>query len=308
MVAMAMTGSAQDGGEFPRMAAQNHDASRAYVARLRDDYQLALGAGVATIGEDMRVDGGPPVRVYGVAPENGSSRPCVVYAHGGGWVMGDLDMHDRLCAELARRADCVVVSVDYRLAPEHPHPAPVSDVARAYRWAHAHADRLGIDRSRMTLMGSSSGGTLALNAIGDLTDMRPALLVLVYPPIDPSLTTASADEFAIGHVLEREQMRWFWTQYAPGPLSEDPGAVPALRADVGGLPATLMITAENDVLRDDAEQFAQRLAAENRLVDLVRYADEEHGFFALVGSSTSADEAIEEVAVHVRRVSSGDAS
>jgi acetyl esterase len=193
----------------------------------------------------------------------GEGHPVFVYLHGGGWVRGDLDTHDGLCRLLAEAADCVVVSVDYRRAPEHRFPAAVHDAYAATAWAADHAGIVGGDPKRVAVGGDSAGGNLAA-AVALLARERggPKLAhqVLLYPVTDHAFDTASYDENAAGYLLSRASMRWYWKRY----LSDDidganPYASPVRARDLSGLPSATVITAGYDPLRDEGAAYAKRL-------------------------------------------------
>jgi acetyl esterase len=234
--------------------------------------------------------GALPLRLYRPGPEGG--RALLVYLHGGGWVMGDLVMHDATCRALARAADCVVLSVDYRLAPEHPHPAALDDALAAIAWARAHAAGLGADPARIAVGGSSAGGNLAAAAALALRDAEPqesanapllAAQLLLYPVLDSRLATASIAQFGRGHLLDRDQMAFYWDAYAPGGAVDrgSPLVSPAHAPSLAGLPPAVVVTAECDPLRDEGEQYAARLRADGVRVDLRRVRGQIHGFLAL---------------------------
>lgn len=295
---MGQVGGEAD-GVFPISALHEAGASEAYLQAVRGAFAQHAATVPPSTGRDVAVTGVVSCRVYGEDPEQ--RRPGVVYAHGGGWVAGDLEMHDQLCARLADAAHAVVVSVDYRLAPEHPYPTPVEDVVTAYRWVLQQATALGVDPERITLMGSSAGGTLVLQALGRIrNETPPTSVVLAYPPLDPALETSSAREFSVGHVLERQQMRWFWHQYLG--IDSEHGSEPVTMPDLPDprtMPPTLVIAAEYDVLRDEVESFAFALGTADRLAGLHRYPGTEHGFLGNVGTSDAALAAINQIARHI---------
>jgi acetyl esterase len=252
--------------------------------------------------EDLLVPGEAgqiPVRVY--TPQEPGPRPCLVYFHGGGWVVCDLDTHDTVCRALARRAGAVVVAVDYRLAPEHKFPAAVEDCYAATLWTAANAGRLGIDPRRIAVGGDSAGGNLAaVVSLKCRDEAGPALAlqVLIYPVTDlQSFDTASYREFAEGYNLTRAEMEWFRAHYLARP--EDgahPYASPLLARDLRGLPPALVITAECDVLRDEGEAYAHRLQQAGVPVTLARYPGMIHPFFSMPGALSQARKALDQVA------------
>lgn len=256
--------------------------------------------------ENVRIpgpEGEIPVRIY--TPEADAPRPAIVYFHGGGWVLCGLDTHDVVCRAIARRAGAVVVSVDYRLAPEHKFPAAVVDCYAATEWVAANAERLGIDPQRISVGGDSAGGNLGavISLLSrDRNGPRIALQALVYPVTDlSSFETPSYVEFAEEHFLTTVQMAWFRDHYLADPEhAKDPRASPLLADDLRGLPPALIITAECDPLRDEGEAYARRLGEAGVPVICKRYAGMIHPFFSLSGAIPQGLEAIQQVADAVR--------
>jgi acetyl esterase/lipase len=210
----------------------------------------------------------PPGREVGVAlrlyrPALGR-RPLTVYVHGGGWVIGDLETHDRTCRRLAAAADAAVLAVDIRNAPEHPWPAAVDDAVAALRFAAAHRDELG-GGTALGVAGDSSGGLVAALACLRLRDMgerMPAAQLLAYPNTDLTLSQPSVVSQGEGWGLDARDLRWFADQWAPDPARRATGAVSPLHADdLAGLPPALIVTAEHDPLRDEGDAYAGRLQA-----------------------------------------------
>lgn len=230
------------------------------------------------LSEDLRV------RIY--RPDTDQVVPVVVYAHGGGWVSGDLDGYDQMCRILAMQGPFIVVSVDYRLAPEHPFPAAMDDVFAATCWAAEYATDIGGDPTRLAVMGSSAGGNLvAATTLRARDGGGPviALQILVYPALDPSMGTPSMTEFATGHVLEKDMVSWYWDQYVPDPRDRTLELAAPARAQVlVGLPPALVIMAECDPLRDEGENYAARLARAGVSVDVTRYPGQLHGFLGML--------------------------
>lgn len=244
-----------------------------------------------------------PVRVY--TPDVQWPAPGVVFFHGGGWVVCDLETHDVICRGLARRAGAIVVSVDYRLAPEHKFPAGLDDCFAATRWVAENAKDLGIDPSRLAVAGDSAGGNLAtVVAIlaRDAGGPKLALQCLVYPVTDlSSLDTPSYREFAEGYDLSQVKMDWFRGLYLSQPEDRFSWqASPLLAADLSGLPPAVVIIAECDPLRDEGEAYARRLEQAGVPVRLIWYPGMIHPFFAMQGRVRQAREALEEVAAAVR--------
>jgi acetyl esterase len=278
-------------------------------ARIAAADGLKSGAGepepVARI-EDLRIpgpEGEIPIRVY--TPEAAAPRPGMVYFHGGGWVVCDLDTHDVVCRAIARRAGAVVVAVDYRLGPEHKFPAAVTDAYAATVWVSANAEHLGIDPRRISVGGDSAGGNLSA-VISILSRERNgpaiALQALVYPVTDlSSFDTPSYDEFAEGHQLSKAMMIWFRQHYLDSPEDgRSPYASPLLAEDLSGLPPALILTAECDPLRDEGEAYAKRLREVGVATTCTRYSGMIHPFFSLSGVIPRALDAIQQVAEAVR--------
>ena len=257
--------------------------------------------------ENLRIpgpNGEIPIRIY--TPATAAPRPALVFYHGGGWVISDLDSYESQCCAIARRAGAVVVSVDYRLAPEHKFPAAVTDSYAATVWVAANAQRLGIDPYRISVGGDSAGGNLAaVVSLKSRDENGPAiaLQIMVYPVTNlSSFDTGSYQEFAEGYQLSRSLMAWFRDLYLSS--AEDrvnPHASPLLARDLSGLPPALVLTAECDPLRDEGEAYAQRLEDAGVPVILTRYAGMIHPFFSLPAVIPQAFDAIQQVADAVER-------
>ena len=244
-----------------------------------------------------------PIRIY--TPDNVAPRPAMVYFHGGGWVVCDLDTHDIVCRAIAHRAGAVVVAVDYRLAPEHKFPAAVIDCYAATEWVAANVERLGIDPARISVGGDSAGGNLGTvisRKARDEKGPRIALQALVYPVTDlSSFETSSYREFAEGYNLTKPEMEWFRDHYLRTPEDGlNPDASPLLARDLSGLPPALIITAECDPLCDEGEAYAKRLEEAGVPVTYTRYAGMIHPFFSLSGAIPQGLDAIQQVADAVR--------
>jgi acetyl esterase/lipase len=241
-------------------------------------------------------DGTPslPARVYrqfGVGLGPSVRPPAIVYYHGGGWVTGSLASHDASCRLLAAVTGCVIVSIDYRLAPEDPFPAAVDDALAAYQWVQEHADGLGVEPGQVGVMGDSAGGNLAavvaLEARDGLVSGRSAVPApiaqgLVYPATDMHLATDSARDLGEGFFLSTAQMDWFRAKYVPDRAQwDDPRASPLLASDHRGLAPALVATAGFDPLRDDGALYAAALRAAGVEVEERCYDDQVHGFFGM---------------------------
>lgn len=239
--------------------------------------------------------GSLPVRVY--RPGDREDLPVVVYLHGGGWAICDLETHDPTCRRLADAAGCVVMSVDYRLAPEHPFPAAVDDAYAALQWVAHHASELPGDGSRLGVAGDSAGGNLAAAAClraRDRGDPAVAAQLLVYPVIDRDFETPSYRDNAEGYFLTRSEMQWYWRHYLPEESSaDDPYACPIRAGDLSGLPPAVVITAEHDPLRDEGAAYARRLEEAGVPVTYRCYEGMFHGFFAFPDALDAARDANE---------------
>lgn len=245
------------------------------------------------IVRDVVIDGPGgdlPVRVYVPHSEAHDPLPVIVFAHGGGFVFCDLDSHDEFCRSMADAVDAVVVSVDYRLAPEHPAPAAMEDVYAAALWASENADRYHGDPNRIALAGDSAGGNLAATvslAARERGTPRIAAQMLIYPVIDDDFTTESYTKYGVGYYNTTDAMRWYWDQYAPNDRSSE-FVVPTRAATLAGLPPALVVTAELDPPCSAGEHYAQRLADDGVPVLAHRFDGLFHGFltfptFSLTG-------------------------
>ena len=237
-------------------------------------------------GGDLRV------RVY--RPALIARLPATLFFHGGGFVACGLDSHDNICRRLSRLSGSVVISVEYRLAPESPFPAAVDDASTALAWVRREALALGIDPRRLALAGDSAGGNLAaVTAQQDRgRDLRHQLLL--YPALDPSCTAGSFREYGdAGYLLTTGMMRWFWDQYLPDPrAATDPRAAPPHALELHGVPSATIITAECDPLRDEGEAYAAALERAGVRVRLRRVPGMFHGFASLLGFLEQADRAV----------------
>jgi acetyl esterase len=223
-----------------------------------------------------------PVRVY--SPKAQSPLPALIYFHGGGWVLGDLESHDHVCRAIANSVPCAVISVDYRLAPEHKFPAAVDDSYAATHWIANHAGELGVDPSRISVGGDSAGGNLAA-VVSQIARDRggPNLIyqLLIYPGTDMQMSMPSIDENAEGPLLTKAAMHWFVNHYLRSEGDRtDPLASPLLASNLRGLPPAFILTAECDPLRDEGEAYGRRLEDAGVTVKVQRYEGMPHGFFS----------------------------
>ncbi len=217
--------------------------------------------------------------------EPGQVLPALVYFHGGGWLLGGLDSHDTTCRHFANAARCAVVSVDYRMAPEHKFPAAVDDSAAATRWIIAHAATLGIDPARVAVGGDSAGGNLAAVLAlmaRDGTLPKLAFQLLVYPATDMAMTTVSSQTITQPVPLTSKSMKWFIDHYLRGPGDvADWRASPARAADLSGTAPALVLTCACDPLRDEGIDYARRLEREGVRVTYLHFSDQIHGFMSM---------------------------
>jgi len=243
-----------------------------------------------------------PVRVY--TPAATAPLPLLVYFHGGGWVLGGIETHDGVCRELANGAGCVVVSVDYRLAPEHKYPAAAEDCYAATQWAAAHAADLGGDAARVAIGGDSAGGNLAAVVAQMARDRGgPGVVfqLLIYPATVAAFDTPSYRDNAEGYLLTTVDMRWFWNHYLRTPADgENAYASPLRAAELAGLPPAMVITAEFDPLRDEGERYARRLEEAGVPVRLSRYDGMIHGFFGMTQFLDKAKTAVQDASGNLR--------
>jgi acetyl esterase len=261
---------------------------------IRESSRIASGRPIP-VGpvRDLTVDGAAgPLRARLYSPlADAASKPLVVFFHGGGWVVGDLDTHDQPCRLLARYADVSVLSVDYRLAPEHPFPAAAEDAVATFAWAVAHAAELGVDASRIAVAGDSAGGNLAAvvaQVTRDTGVTQPVAQLLLYPGADGSVSRPSKALFADGFFLTRKQMDWYWDTYRCDAPSTDQRLSPLLNADLSGLAPAVLTTAAFDPLRDEGEAYADALRAAGSTVVLRRAPGLVHGYFSMTGISRAS--------------------
>lgn len=249
-----------------------------------------------------------PLRVY--TPPGPRPHPVLVYFHGGGWVTGDLDSSDTRCRILADWARCLVVSVDYRLAPEHPFPAAADDSFAATTWVAEHAAELGADPRRIAVGGDSAGGNLAAVVALMARDRGGPSLVfqyLVYPVVDCDLDRPSHKDNGRGYGLTREGMAWYFEQYVPDAARRtDPLVSPIRAKDLSGLPPALVITAEFDPLRDEGEAYAEALRAAGVPVTVTRYDGMVHGFVSQAREFDKGKQAVLESVAALRAVFEGE--
>lgn len=299
--AKAMMEQLQSGGGLRIEQMTPSEARQAFSAMSALDGELVEVASVTDAAASGPA-GSIPVRIY--RPRDGEVLPVVLYFHGGGWVIGSLDTHDNTCRRLAMAADCVVVSVDYRLAPEHPYPAAVEDCFATLRWICDNAAALRLDGARVAVAGDSAGGNLAAVVAQMARDHGgPSLCfqLLIYPATDSACDSASMVENAEGYFLTRDGMRWFWENYLGKPAAaRAPYNSPLHAEDLSGLPPAYVITAEYDPLRDEGEAYARRLSESGVSVRTRRYEGMIHGFVSMAGMLSQGAEAVRDAAALLR--------
>ncbi len=274
-----------------------------------EEARAAYAAGPKPDGEEMsrvenRVVPGPAgdieVRIY--APSDAPDLPVVAFFHGGGWVVSSVDGHDSLARRIADRSGALVVSVEYRLAPEHPFPAPHDDCFAVTKWLTEHADTFGGDPTRVAVAGDSAGGNLAATVALRCRDEGVPLVfqALIYPCIEPDFERPSMKENAEGYYLTTDSMRWCWDQFLCEGGHDNAYAVPLRATDLRGLAPALVQTAEFDPLRDEGEDYARALEAAGVATTSTRYDGVVHGFVSRWNYMARAELAHDEVAAALK--------
>ncbi len=282
------------------------------VAAARTQYQarialMAPAADIATVTERIMQGPGGDLKLRIYRPVGQGPFPLLVFFHGSGFVLCSLDTHDGMCRNLCAGAQCVVVSVDYRLAPENKFPAGLDDCVFATSWVSEHAAELEGDAGRIVVGGDSAGGNLAAAAALRMRDEGgPPLLgqLLIYPVTDYHTPgTPSYSENADGYGLTRDTMVWFWDHYLNDPSeAAEPYASPLRARDLSGLPAALVVTAEYDPLRDEGEYYAVKLRAAGTPATTSRWDGMNHGFFFWVGRVDKAGDAMAKSCAWLREI------
>ncbi len=262
--------------------------------RRREAAESTDPQGVHIVDDDVAAESGDvAVRIYRGGEANPA--PVVVYCHAGGFVLGNLDTDHRQCVELARRGDCTVVSVDYRLAPEHPYPAALDDAIAVLRWVAGNATELGVDAARLAVAGSSAGATLAAClAHGAADGSLPAVVFqLLHQPVLDDRDTASKAEFCASPAFDSEAADLMWRYYLGpigGPVAGSVAAVPARRDRLGGLPPALITCAEIDPFRDEAVDYALQLLRAGVSTELHVFPRTCHGFDSLLPDWSASEQ------------------
>lgn len=270
------------------------DAIRAETDRVLLTMQGAPEAvdRIEDISADLPEQDAVPVRVYWPDGSNaGGPLPALVFAHAGGWCLVSLHTYDAPCRALANATGCVLFSVGYRLAPEHPYPVPLEDFYGALSWITDHAEALGIDAGRICVAGDSAGANLAAAAAllaRDRGGPRIAHQLLIYPPVDVDLGTASYEAFAEGYYLTREQMRFCWQSYLGEHLASPPIYAAPLRADLSDLPPATVMVSEYDPLRSEGEAYAGKLQDSGVPTSLILLQGMVHGCIHMTGIAPAA--------------------
>jgi acetyl esterase len=285
----------------PPMAEQTPEDARAGFALLA----AVSGPAEHPVPTEDRSVPGPagdiPIRVY--RPQSDEPLPVVVYFHGGGFVIGNIATHDTTCQRLAAGVPAVVVSVDYRLAPEHHFPAAIDDCDAATKWVAAHAAELGGDPTRLAVAGDSAGGNLAAVVARRARDAGgPAIAfqLLVYPVTDLTSSLPSYVENGTGYLLEAATIVWFYDHYLDGADPRHADASPLFVDDLAGLPPALVLTAEFDPLRDEGEAYAERMRDAGVAVTTSRYDGMIHGFYGLDSIFDTSKQATAETVAALR--------
>jgi acetyl esterase len=279
-----MDKAVQDGR--PKLSTLPYAVGRQAVDKMSEDSEADPPQVGGTINGDFAGPGGKiRFRRYRPQGEAAGPLPTLIYYHGGGFVIGNIETHDSTCRRLANKSHCQVISIDYRLSPEHPFPAPTDDGVAAFRHIRDNATSFGADAKRLAVGGDSAGGAIAAvvcQVLRDSGQQGPAFQMLIYPATDSSKQSASRVAFAEGYFLTKELMDWFWKAYVPaGTDLADLRLSPLLAKDVKGLPPAFVLTAGYDPLRDEGRAYADRLIDAGIKTTYVNYPGTIHGFFSL---------------------------
>jgi acetyl esterase len=270
----------------PKLEALPYAIGRQAVDKMSEDSEADPPEVAETIDGAFDGPGGAiKYRRYRPLGVEAGSLPTLIYYHGGGFVIGTIETHDSTCRRVANRSRCQVISIDYRLSPEHPFPAPIDDGIAAFRHVRDNAAALGADPARLAVGGDSAGGAVAAvvcQAMRDAREAGPAFQMLIYPATDSSQESGSRKSFAEGYFLSKGLMDWFWKAYVPaGTDLADLRLSPLLAKDFAGLPPAFVLTAGYDPLRDEGRAYANRLIDAGVKTTYVNYPGTIHGFFTL---------------------------
>lgn len=280
-----------------------HSLSVDCARRLEDELFSAGSGPELPLIRDFAIDGPGGDLSLRVYRPDASDPATIVFCHGGGWVLGTLDSADDICRELAARSGCLVVSVDYRLTPEHPFPAGLTDAYAALQWTDEHADSIGGDPERLAVAGTSAGGNLAAAAAQLARDDGLDLdgQFLLYPMIAHDTDRESYREHADDPLLSRADVEWFWDQYLRSPADRyNPMADRSLATDLDGLAPATVVTAGVDVLRDEGVAYAERLREAGVETAHLHYPTLCHGLLSLTDDVSAADDAMDDLAASIR--------
>jgi len=274
-------------GGRPRLETLPHAVGRKAVDKMSEDGE-AEPPEVAEVADGGFAGPASEIRFRRYRPIGAKAGllPTLIYYHGGGFVIGNIETHDSTCRRLANKSRCQVISIDYRLAPEHPFPAPIDDGVAAFRHIRDNAESFGADAARIAVGGDSAGGAMAAvvcQLCRDAKEQGPAFQMLIYPATDSSKESASRKAFAEGYFLSGALMTWFWEAYVPDEDTDlaDLRLSPLLAKDFTGLPPAFVLTAGYDPLRDEGRAYADRLIDAGVKTTYVNYPGTIHGFFSM---------------------------
>ena len=285
------------GREMYRMMAQALEPQGIAIGKIENTYFIGPS------GDQIKV------RVYSPVAGGSAALPALVFFHGGGWVIGDLETHDALCRTLTNETGARVIAVDYRLAPEHKFPAAIDDSYAAVKWVEANASTLGVDANRIAVAGDSAGGNISA-VVCQMAKRQggPHIVfqLLLYPVTQMHANTGSMKSFAEGYFLEKQAMDWFFDQYAsPGTDPNDWRISPLTASDLSGLPRAYVVTAGFDPLRDEGKAYADKLNHAGVAAVYIDYPGMVHGFFNMSGVVPQSREAISAAAKALRKAFEG---
>jgi acetyl esterase len=272
---------------------------------LYEKFALIHGGNLIPVAriEDGITKHGLPIRIY--TPKIGQKLPAILYFHGGGWQIGSHTTHDIACRHLANQSDCIVISVEWRLAPEYKFPTGMNDCIDLYLWLKSNSDVFNINTSKIAIAGDSAGGNIvaaAVNKLRDLGKPLPSMQVLIYPALDLSCSSKSYEEFKTGYSLTKENVKYYIETYLNGNDNvENPDISPLKNSSFAGLPYTYIITAGFDPLRDEGYEYAEKLKEANIKVTYKCYQDMIHAFLHLTGTVPKVKEIIKEIGSNIKQ-------